>query len=177
MTQFFVGIVPPNDYKEKIIEFQKKWKSNHMWKVAEPHITVKAQSGLGTDLVWLDNIKRVCASFPRFQVSLGQPETFDVAVAYLSVHSAHLRDFHERLVSAVSPPPEIMKRYMEMDRFVPHLTLGQTHWGMKSQEIVDMKESASVELAPFPTFTVDFVRVYHEIEKDIYVPYEDIELA
>ena len=175
--QFFLGIVPPNDYKEKIIRFQKKWESNNMWKVVEPHITVKAQSGLGTDLVWIDNIKRVCESFPRFVLSIGQPEAFDVAVAYLSVHSVHLRDFHENLVSAVSPPPEIMKRYMEMERFVPHLTLGQTHWGMNSQEVVDMKMSALMELAPFPTFSVDFIRVYQEIEKDIYVPYTDINLA
>jgi len=175
--QFFVGIVPPDDYKQKIIDFQKKWVSNNMWKIVEPHITVKAQSGLGTDLAWLDNIKHVCASFPRFPVTLGQSETFGVAVAYLSVHSGHLQDFHEGLVSAVSPPQEIMKRYMEMERFVPYLTLGQTHWGMNSEEIVDMKASAMVELAPFPMFSVEFVRVYQEIENDIYVPYEDIELA
>ncbi|MFD1674312.1 2'-5' RNA ligase family protein [Alicyclobacillus fodiniaquatilis] len=175
--QFFIGIVPPHDYKQKIIEFQKKWVNNNMWKIVEPHITVKAQGGLGTDLAWLDSIKQVCASFPKFPVSLGQPETFDVAVAYLSVHSDQLRDFHEKLVSAVSPPPEIMKRYMEMDRFIPHLTLGQTHWGLNSEEIVDMKVSALMELAPFPTFTVDFVRVYRQIEKDNYTAYEDIELA
>jgi 2'-5' RNA ligase len=66
---------------------------------------------------------------------------------------------------------------MEMERFVPHLTLGQTHWGMSSREIVEMKACASMELAPFPTFTVDFVRVYQEIEKDVYVPYEDVPLA
>jgi len=174
--RFFVGIVPPNHYKERIIEFQKKWESNNMWEIVEPHITVKAQSGLGSDLVWLDSIKRTCATFPRFTVSIGNPETFHDVVAYLSVHSPEIRDFHERLVEAVSPPPDEMKNYMEMERFHPHLTLGQTHWGMNSQEIVEMKASASIELSPFPAFPVDFIRVYQEIQRDRYVPYQDIAL-
>jgi hypothetical protein len=67
MTQFFVGIVPPNDYKEKIIEFQKKWKSNHMWKVVEPHITVKAQSGLGPTWFGLITLDGFVRHFPESQ--------------------------------------------------------------------------------------------------------------
>ena len=81
--QYFIGIVPPNDFKERIVEFQKRWQSNHTWEVAEPHITVKAQSGLGSNLRWLESIKRICASYPRFTVSIGYPETFGDAVAYL----------------------------------------------------------------------------------------------
>ena len=172
--QFFVGIVPPTDYMEKVIKFQQKWVSNRMWRVVEPHITVKAQSGLTSDLSWLDAIKRVCASSTKFTVSLGHPETFADAVAYLSVQSRELGPFHERLVEAVSPPPEVMKRYMEMGQFIPHLTLGQTRWGMSPQEIFEMVASAWAELAPFPSFTVDFIRVYQEIETDVYVSYEDI---
>lgn len=126
MLRFFAGIVPPNEYKGKIIKFQQKWESNNMWRLVEPHITVKAQSELSPDLSWLDAIKRVCASSAKFTVSLGHPETFADAVAYLSVQSPELRPFHERLVEAVSPPPEVMKRYMEMEQFIPHLTLGQT---------------------------------------------------
>ena len=164
-------------YKEKIVEFQKRWQSNHTWEVVEPHITVKAQSGLGSDLHWLKEIKRTCASFPRFTLSICSVETFGDAVAYLSVHSLEIRDFHERLVEAVLPPPEIMKQYTEMGRFIPHLTLGQTHWGMSSEEIFEMKASALTALSPFPTFSVDFIRAFQEIEKDRYVPFEDIELA
>ena len=178
MMQFFIGIVPPNDYRQKILEFQRKWVNNNMWKIVEPHITVKAQSGLGADLAWLESTKAVCSSFRRFPVSLGVPGTFDAAVAYLSVHSERLRDFHEKLVAAVSPPPEIMSRYMEMDRFIPHLTLGQTHWGLNSQEVTDMTSAGLTELSPFPTFTVDFVRVYRKMDHDdVYAVYQDIKLA
>lgn len=64
-----------------------------------------------------------------------------------------------------------------MEQFIPHLTLGQTHWGMSPKEIIEMKDSASLELAPFPEFTVDFIRDYQEVETDIYSPYEDIALG
>ena len=47
---------------------------------------------------------------------IGNAETFGDAVAYLSVHSSEIRGFHERLVEVVSPPPEIMKQYMELAR-------------------------------------------------------------
>jgi 2'-5' RNA ligase len=174
--QYFAGIVPPNEYKHKVVKFQQKWDNNNMWRLVEPHITVKAQSGLTADLSWLDAIRRVCASTEPFTVSLSHPETFADAVAYLSVQSSRLRLFHEQLVDAVSPPPEVMERYMEMDQFIPHLTLGQTNWGMTPQEIMEMTANASMELAPFPSFTVDFIRVYQETEKDIYEPYEDIRL-
>lgn len=177
LMQFFVGIVPPNEYKQQIVKFQQRWDSNTMWKLVEPHITVKAQSGLTPDLAWLDAIRRVCASFAKFTISLSHPETFADAVAYLSVQSTELRLFHEQLVAAVSPPPEVMRRYMEMDQFIPHLTLGQTHWGMSSREIMEMKANASIELAPYPSFVVDFIRVYQETAKDVYTPYEDIPLA
>jgi hypothetical protein len=48
---------------------------------------------------------------------------------------------------------------------------------MKPQEIIEMKAAASTELSPFPTFSVDFIRVYRETEKDRYEPYQDIPLA
>ena len=177
MMRYFIGIVPPDDFGRRIVEFQKIWKRNRTWEVAGPHITVKSQSGLGSDLRWLESIRRTCASFPRFTVSIDDADTFGDAVAYLTVKSPKIRDFHERLVEAVCPPPEEVKQYMEMERFIPHLTLGQTQWGMSSDEIVQMKASAATVLSPFPTFSVRFIRVFREIQLNRYVAYEDIELA
>lgn len=174
--QYFVGIVPPNEYRQRIIAFQREWKSNRTCDVVEPHITVKAQSGLNIDLTWLPKIKMVCASFRRFTVSITEPASFDGVVTYLGVHSDRIRELHQRLVDAVSPAPELIQQYYELDRYAPHLTLGQTHWGMTKQELSDMKVSARLTLAPFPTFTVEHIRVYQEIEKDKYVPFEDIKL-
>jgi hypothetical protein len=80
-------------------------------------------------------------------------------------------------VDTIAPSPELIKRYLELDRFHPHLTLGQTYWGMKEPEIEEMKLAARNALAPFPAFDVTYIRVYKEIEPNKYVPFEDIQLT
>jgi 2'-5' RNA ligase len=39
--QYFIGVVPPDDYKNKLITFQKQWSNNLLVDVVEPHITLK----------------------------------------------------------------------------------------------------------------------------------------
>jgi 2'-5' RNA ligase len=58
---YFLGIVPPDEYKEQVADFQNRWPGNRIGEVAEPHITVKAQGGLHRDLVWIDQIKNACS--------------------------------------------------------------------------------------------------------------------
>jgi len=175
--QYFIGIVPPDADKERIDRFRNRWASNRIGEVVEPHITVKAQGGLTEDLAWLDRVREVCSSFRRFQLSLAEPETFGDAVVFLSVRSDEIYELHRRLVEAVSPSPELIKRYFEGEYYHPHLTLGQTHFGMSGPEILEMKREARSALAPWPVFPVSFVRVYREIEPDKYAPFEDIRLA
>lgn len=174
--QYFIGIVPPDDYKEKTASFRDRWASNRLRYVVEPHITVKAQSGLTEDMIWLENIKIKCSSFKSFQLTLSEPATFGTAVAFLSVESKEIYDLHKLLVETVSPSAELIERYLELDRYHPHLTLGQTYWGMTETEIKEMKIAARDDLAPFPTFDVNHVRVYREVETNVYVPFEDIPL-
>ena len=112
----------------------------------------------------------------RLTVSITGPASFDGVVTYLGVRSDRIRELHQRLVETVSPAPELIQQYRELDCYTPHLTLGQTHWGITEQELDEMKLSAEWSLAPFPAFTVENIRVYQEIEKDMYAPYEDIEL-
>jgi 2'-5' RNA ligase len=171
--QFFIAIVPPEDYKEKILEFRNRWSINH---ISDPHVTLKAQSGLTEDLNWLANVREACSSFPRFQLSLSEPAMYGTAVTYLNVESKEIYNLHKRLMEVVSPPPELIKRYMELDRFHPHLTLGQTKWGLKEAAIEEMTLAAREALAPFPRFDVTFVRIYKEVETNRYVPFENIEL-
>lgn len=175
--QYFIGIVPPDDYKEKIIAFRKRWPSNHLNAVAEPHITVKAQGGLTEDLQWLENVRRTCSSIKCFPLTLSGLGAFGNTVTFLSVETAAIVDLHRSLVSVISPSQEHIDRYFEFDLFHPHLTLGQTYWGMNEAEIDEMKLLAIDELAPFPTFNVNFVRIYKEIEPQKYVLFEDIQLG
>ncbi|MGM1046200.1 MAG: 2'-5' RNA ligase family protein [Bacillota bacterium] len=175
--QFFIGIVPPHEYKEQIIQFQNRWSNNHISDVVEPHITVKAQSGLSPNLEWMGKIKESCSTFSRFQLSLSEPASFGITVVYISVQSKEIVELHRRLVEVISPSLELIERYFELGNYTPHLTLGQTHWGMKEEELAEMNTIARNDLAPFPTWTVTHLRVYKEIKPDKYVPFEDIPLA
>lgn len=175
--QYFIGIVPPDDYKEQIASFRNQWASNRLRDVVEPHITVKAQSGLTADMRWLENVRLTCSSFQSFQLTLSEPATFGTSVTFLNVESREIYDLHKLLVDTVSPSPKLIERYLELNRYHPHLTLGQTYWGMIDTEIEEMKITARNALAPFPTFDVKYVRVYEEVEPNVYMPFEDIQLA
>lgn len=71
----------------------------------------------------------------------------------------------------------MIKKYSELDYFVPHMPLGKTSYGLTKQRLRDMAELAEKELSPFPTFEVSFVRVYKETEKNKYIKFVDIPLG
>lgn len=175
---YFIGISLPHDYKRKIAAFRDRWSNNRINDVAEPHITVKAQGGLTADLHWLANVRQTCSLMQGFQLSLSEPGSFGSSVAFLSVGTnKDVLELHKRLVDAISPSQELLDDYFEMDKYHPHLTLGQTYWGLNETEIQEMKRLAIDELAPFPTFAVNDVRVYIEVESNKYVPFADIPLG
>ncbi|MBM7553076.1 2'-5' RNA ligase family protein [Thalassobacillus pellis] len=140
--QYFIGIVPPEPYKQRVIEFQQKWKNNRIGDVVEPHITLKAQGGLTSDQQWLPKIEELCHAFKAFTISISQPKLFGEDIVYLSAHSKELYDLHQKLVKSVSPSKALIKQYFEMDDFVPHMTLGKTTYGLTKQELKDMANSA-----------------------------------
>ena len=174
--KFFIGIVPTGEFKLKLIDFQHKWKNNRMIDVVEPHITLKAQGGLTSDEKWLSKVTVVCHNFQSFKISLDKPMFFGEDILYLSAQSSELFNLHKSIVGEISPSNELIKRYFELDDFVPHMTLGKTHYGLSKKELIDMGNLAEKELSPFPTFEVRFVRVYQEIEPNKYIKYVDIPL-
>lgn len=174
--QYFIGIVPPEDYKKRIITCQKQWEHNQLTNVSEPHITVKAQGGLTSDESWINKVTFVCDRFPKFNVSLHGPKYFGDCVLYLSVHSEKIYELHRHIVNAISPNQDLIKKYMEYDDYVPHLTLGQTNFGLTSTDLKEMEANANRELSPYPTFEVNFLRVYQEIEENTYIKHLDIPL-
>jgi 2'-5' RNA ligase len=54
--EYFIGIVPPKEYLDRIEQFQRKW-IKHLG--VEPHITLKAQGGLTLDKTWINKVKKV----------------------------------------------------------------------------------------------------------------------
>jgi 2'-5' RNA ligase len=174
--QYFIGIVPPSDYKEKIINFQKNWESNGVINVVEPHITLKAQGGLTPDKRWLDDLETLCRDFPSFRITLTEPKFFGDYVVYLSMQSQELIQLHNKIVKLINPSDDLIKKYFELEDFVPHLTLGTTYFGMTSNELNEMEIEAQRLLMPYPTFDVNQIRVYQEIEPFKYITYKDIAL-
>ena len=160
--------------QRKIVAFRDRWSSNDLNDVVEPHITVKAQGGLHADLQWLEKVRQTCSSVQTFPLTLSVPGSFGSEVLFLSVETGKVIDLHRRLVNVISPSQELVDGYFEMDKYHPHLTLGQTFWGMNGTEIHEMEQLAMNILAPYPTFTVHFVRVYKEVEPNRYVPFVDI---
>jgi 2'-5' RNA ligase len=79
MMQFFIAVCPPENFKQKVISFMKEYDPSYV----NPHITVKAQSGLTPDKKWLKSIEDTCKSFPRFNISIGPPKYISDA-AFLS---------------------------------------------------------------------------------------------
>lgn len=174
--QFFIGIVPSDEYKLKILDVQHKWKNNQITHVVEPHITLKAQGGLSPDKKWLSKVIEVCNNSQVFQITLGKPMFFGDEVLYLSATSKELVKLHKKIVREISPSKVLIKKYFEFDDFVPHMALGKTSYGLTTKELCDMGKLTEEELSPFPSFEVRFVRVYQEIETNKYIKFLDIPL-
>ncbi|MEI5907801.1 2'-5' RNA ligase family protein [Bacillus spongiae] len=178
---YFIGIVPPEEYIERIEYFQRKW--NTLLSV-EPHITIKAQGGLTPDKKWIDKVKKVGENFKPFQVSLDKPKYFGDNILYLSVHSTNLYKLHQYLVREISPSEDSIQQYFELDDFVPHLTLGikqsigNTSARLSNEVLTEMEQWAHKELTPYPNFEVNFIRIYElNIEEQRYEKYLDIPLS
>ncbi len=173
--QYFIGIVPPTEYLERVEHFQRKWMN---FLIVEPHVTLKAQSGLTPDKKWIKKVENVCKKGMPFELSLAKPEYFGDNILYLSVKSDQLYALHEALVCEIGPSEDLIKQYFELDDFVPHLTLAKEQFGLSKQELKDMALGADKDLTPYPTFIVESIRVYElNTETKRYEPYLDLPLG
>lgn len=180
-VEYFIGIVPPEEYLKRIEQFQSRWINKLS---VEPHITLKAQGGLTPDKKWIDKVQRVCEDFKPFKVSIDKPKYFGDNILYLSINSNNLYDLHQKILQEISPSEDLIKQYFELDAFVPHLTLGKEQCcenisiGLSKKEVKDMEQLANIELTPYPDFEVNFIRVYElNNEEQRYERYLDIPLS
>lgn len=165
--KFFIGIVPPLATKEKVLDFQKSFPSNKVPFFHEPHITLKAPSGLTEDKAWLAKVMALVGDYPRFQIKLEGLDGFGDKVLFLNpVFSQELMDLHLKLVELLYPNTESDNKFFEGSVYHPHLTLGETTWGgMTTDELQEMRRRAETEFLSVPPFQVDFVRVFQK-DKD-----------
>jgi 2'-5' RNA ligase len=156
--RFFIGVVPPDSYRARIMAFRQRWGAVR----TDPHITVKAPGGLTADLAWLPRVEAACRLIPRFSVALGYPEMFGEDVVFLPAASSELRLLHRRLVEAVGAVPGPF----ELQGYHPHLTLGERDHGLSGADLQEIGRMAAAELHPYPSFQVTFVRIYSREDGD-----------
>ncbi|UTR07105.1 2'-5' RNA ligase family protein [Alkalihalobacillus sp. LMS6] len=173
---YFIGIVPPEIYKQRIVRFQQQWRNNKLPNIVEPHITLKAQGGLLLDLRWLEKVADCCKDIETFQLTLDKADFFGDDVLFLHVKSEEILQLHKKIVHAVAPTDQLIEQYMELEKYVPHLTLGQSHWGLSRDELKEMYGSINKNLELFQPFSVDYLRIYRETEANHYTTYRDLYL-
>ncbi len=177
--KFFIGIVPPLATKERIVEFQKSFPSNNVPRMYEPHITLKAPSGLSEDKTWLAPLMTLIGNHAPFLVKLEGLGHFEDRVLFLNpAFSEGLMDLHQKLVALLNPDEEAKKKYFEGALYEPRLTLGETTWGgMTKEELEIMRKKADTEFYTVSPFLVTSVRLYQkEGNGDIYQKLFDIPL-
>ena len=155
--EFFIGIVPSQEISKKIIGFQKKF---FYKEVVEPHITIKTQSGLTEDKLWIEKIQNYLKEQKVFSVKLGDTQWFRDEVLFLSVQSEDVHKIHYDLIEIINPSLELRKKYFEDRKYTPHLTLGEIRYGLSKNELASMKTEAKQELNNLTEFEVFFARIY-----------------
>ena len=165
-----IAILPPAELSRKIRLLQCQFGDNGI----EPHITVKAQGGLGDNLKWFELAKEIARKTPPIHVTLGDIKKFGNEVLYISVDSPGIITLHNEILDKLDLHDEIIERFFERDLFTPHLTLGRTQTGYKHEDFPKMKELAEELLANSETgFYATFMRVY-SIEKGNCQPMTDL---
>lgn len=174
--QYFIGISPPKSFSNRVSRFRKSWLNGQVEKAVEPHITLKAQGGLTPDESWFEDVRQACRKIEPFEVAIGNTAFFGEDVLYLEVDSSEIKKLHERLVEAIKPSDEMISQYFELDRFVPHLTLAKTSYGLSVQQLKEMAQLASEEL-DICQFELESIRIYQENGNGRYRKYVDIPLG
>lgn len=178
MSKYFIGIVPPVDIYNAVSAIQDCFLAN---KGVEPHITLKAQSGLTLDELWIDDLRHVLNNINSFEVCVRGTAYFGNEVLYIDVYSEKLIALHNKIYDVIQPSLDDKKKYFESDYYVPHITVGKTSYLSKlSNEKLSLNElhqmEEMVDIKSFETnFNVDHLWIY-KYQDNTYQRYKKITL-
>jgi 2'-5' RNA ligase len=128
--------------------------------LVEPHVTVKAQSGLTDPPTWLKKIWTICVATHPFPVVVSEVDHFGGEAVYLKVDSPGLVELHRSFVQAICPTSDEIVNFHEMDGFVPHLTLSQSMPGQGIADVGSVVESAKDKFKSPTSFICGSVKIY-----------------
>ena len=155
----FIGIVPPPDIYQTVVDIQKPFGDNRL----EPHITLRPPVIVTDQAGWIKAIEDVCYTFERIHISLPAAGNFGNRVLFIDVKSKGLNALHTALLKAVKPYEKIENQQEDDRPFNPHLTLGRSWCGFTRDDFAAMKILANDYLAKTPvSFNVETLRIYHK---------------
>lgn len=146
---FLLGLLPPPDLAARVEAFRTRLGVCE----STPHVTVKARSGLDTDLTWRLVAREVVAASPPVTLYLSGARAFQSRRAvYLAVHPPEAVALHLQLLDALRPPARFGYEGAPM---TPHLTLVLRRRGVDLRAVLPAAraEFADLDVRPFP-FTV-----------------------
>lgn len=173
--KYFIGIVPPEDIYEAVLNIQKQFGDNRL----EPHITVRPPVTVTNETAWINAIENVCSSFSPILASLPGTGNFGNRVLFIDVDSKPLATLHDAIIKAIKPFEHVDNNQEESRAFRPHLTLGRSWCGFTRQDFAVMKILADKYLSKEPvSFDAKSVRVYHKpSSKGRYEVLKDVPLS
>lgn len=174
MPSYYIAIIPPFAYSEKIVEFQKMHPENWLVGKVEPHITVKAGNGLVDDLGWLRAVRRVCKSSYPFNVKVERPDTFGSSVLFLNVSSPGILELHRKLVGLFKPSQAEILENFELDYYTPHISLAIAQYDLSEKLLETIRREADSQFTSPLGFKATFARITMISDRDKYIKFEDI---
>jgi len=188
-VKYFVGLVPSDEFTRCVQAFCRRWPRNRHPDHVQPHITLKAPPGIGSDLdAWLPRLRAACLQMVPVPIAIGETSWFRRDVLYLRVDRHAVWPLHQCVLDVFGAGAATAT---EGVAYTPHLTLGLRSFGMSTEELEAMCAQVPETFARVPAasrcegtavtyeiFTPQFVRVFGQAQgAKSWTPVADLGLA
>ncbi|OLV18748.1 2'-5' RNA ligase family protein [Deinococcus marmoris] len=168
---FLLAALPPPQLAARIQTFRAAHQLRDA--AAVPHITVKARSGLLTELDWQEKLREVVARHTPLPIAVGGPRLFSNGTAvYLEAGSSEAVQLHLALLDALKPA-----RFFgyEGPGLQLHLSLVLQRRGVELSELLTAAQTEFADLKRKPlAFTVRSITLMRKPGPGgIYAPLEE----
>ncbi|WP_309572363.1 2'-5' RNA ligase family protein [Deinococcus sp.] len=151
---YLLALLPPRELAARVQAFHVAHDLRDA--AAVPHVTVKARSGLDTDLGWVEAAREAVAAHPPVPVSIGGPRVFaNGSALYLHVESPHAVRLHVALLDALKPAQRFG---YEGPQMTPHLSVALARRGV---DLPALLPSAARDFSDLDTSALTFTA--HEV--------------
>ena len=127
----FLAIIPPPVVADEISAAQR---AIGVDTTVPPHVTVKAQPGLGTPARWRPGVEVAIARVSPFELALDGVGWFGSGIAYLQVHGP-IVELHRAVLDAVDTAGGGERFEYEGGGYEPHLTLAAAFAGASVEQL------------------------------------------